>query len=306
MRAAAGQVFVTVGAQHGTLVALLASTRPGDAVLTEALTYPAIKQLARHLKLELHPVAMDGDGLLPDALDDACRRIGAKTLYLIPTLHCATVATMPDERRRAIGAIARRRDLTVIEDDVFGRLPNRRPPPIAAFAPERTLLVTSLSKSIAPWLRIGYLHAPEDRCDAVRVAIHMTCWMVPPLMAELATRWIEDGTAEALAAWQRDEAKAREAIARAILEPVAPALRCGGLHLWLELPRPWRAQAFQAAAERRQVRIVPAEMFAVGHTPPEAVRLALGRPRSQEQLRAGLMVICDLLRRGDDVSANMI
>lgn len=306
LAAAPDQVFVTLGAQHATLVALLASTRPGDAVLTEALTYPAIKQLAQHLKLELHPVAMDAEGLLPDALDEACRRTGGRCLYFMPTLHCATGATAPAERRHAIGAVARRHDLILIEDDVFGRLPDDRPPPVAAAAPERSFYVTSLSKCVAPWLRVGFLHAPADRRDAIRAAIHMTCWMVPPLMAELAAGWIADGTAESLAAWQRGEAKQRQAMAQAVLGPLASQGGGGGFHFWLELPRPWRAAALLAAAERRQVRIVAADMFAVGESAPEAVRLALGRPSSREGLRAGLEVVRDLLRQGNAPPDNVI
>ncbi len=304
--AAAENVFVTLGAQHATLVALLATTRPGDALAIEALTYPAIKQLAQHLKLALHPVAIDADGMLPDALDETCRRTGARCLYLMPTLHCATAATMPAARREAIAAIVRRHGVTAIEDDVFGRLLDHRPPPLAAFAPECSFYVTGLSKSVAPWLRVGYLHAPPDRHEAIRAAIHMTCWMAPPLMVELAARWIEDGTAERLASWQRSEADARQAIAREALRPLAPRLQGGGLHLWLELPKPWRAEAFAAAAERRGLRLVASDLFAVGAPAGEAVRLALGRPGSRDRLRQGLALVRDLLRRGDEPAANVI
>ena len=101
----------------------------------------------------------------------------------------------------------RRRDLTLIEDDVFGFLPPQRPAPLACFAPERTLYITSLSKSLAPGLRVGLLAAPPAQARAARNAVRLSSWMPPPLMAEIARRWIEDGTAEALNAFQRDEAR---------------------------------------------------------------------------------------------------
>ncbi len=296
LETSAEEVVLTVGAQHGVLVSLLATTRPGDLILTESLTYPPLKQIAHHLDLKPRPVAMDGHGLLPQALDAACRKISARVLYCMPTLHSPTTATMPAERRRQIAEIARRHDLTIIEDDVFGFLPDERPPPLAAFAPERCLFVTSVSKSLAPWLRIGYLRVPDANREAVRAAVHMSCWMPPPLMAEIARQWISDGTADRLSSWQRGEAKARQAIACRVLGRFPYQAEPFGLHVWLPLPEPWRADTFGVEAERRGVKVLTGDIFAVGQAPaPQALRLALGRETSRERMTAGLEIVAELL-----------
>lgn len=95
--------------------------------------------------------------MLPDAFRSACRQSAPKALYTVPTLHNPTTAIMPTERRRRIIEIARKYDVTIVEDDVFGFLVPDGPAPIQVLAPDITLHISSLSKSIAPGLRIGYL-----------------------------------------------------------------------------------------------------------------------------------------------------
>ena len=201
--ASSDDVILTNGAQHGIIVALLSVMRPGDVLLTESMTYAPIMPLAQLLGLKLFPVAMDEEGLLPDALDAACKKTAGKTLYCLPTLHSPTTITIKADRRQNIAKIARKHDLIIIEDDVFGFLPKDRPPPLACYAPERTLFITSVSKSLAPGLRVGYLHSPSRFHRSLRAAISLSCWMPPPLMAEVASVWIDEGTASRLNDFQR-------------------------------------------------------------------------------------------------------
>ena len=299
--AAGGDVVLTAGAQHGLMVAMLAVMRPGDVLLTESLTYAPIKAMAQHLGLRLSPVAMDAGGLSPDALAAACRTTAARTLYCLPTLHTPTTITMTAERRREIAAIARTHDLVIIEDDVFGFLPPDRPPPLACFAPERTVLVTSVSKSLAPGLRVGFLHAPGRLRRSLRAAVNLSCWMPPPLMAEIASLWIADGTADRLNRFQRAEAQARQLVAQRALGPNGPQADMFGFHVWLPLPAHWRADAFRVAAERRGVKVLTAETFAVEPAEaPQAIRLCLSHEPTRDRVARGLEIVGDLLGEPGD------
>ena len=141
--AAPEDVLVCTGSQHGLTVVLATLLEPADVLLTEALTYAGVKAVAGLLHLRLKGLAIDADGLRPDALEDACREGGAKALYLIPTHHNPTTAIMPEARRREIVAVARTHGLAIVEDDVHGLLPAERPRPIAALAPERSYYLTS-------------------------------------------------------------------------------------------------------------------------------------------------------------------
>ena len=293
------QVLVTCGAQHGIGVCLAALTRPGDRVLTDALTYSGMQTVSRMLGLRLDGIAGDEQGMRPDLLDAACQSGDAKALYLIPTMHNPTTLTMPEARRREIAAVARRHNLPIIEDDLFTLLVEDVPPPLQAFAPELTYAVTSFSKSVSPGLRIGYVAGPPGAGERLATAVRATCWMAAPLTAEIATRWVLDGTAERVLAGRRSEAAKRRALALRVLQGRRFTCPPGAIYLWLELPEPWRSSDFALEAQRRGVAVTPAQATQVSrHEQPDAVRVCLGPARDHAQLERGLRVLCDILDAG--------
>ncbi|MEU7002506.1 PLP-dependent aminotransferase family protein [Nonomuraea sp. NPDC046570] len=289
------RIMLVNGAQQGICATLLALLRPGDTLLTEQLTYAPLKALAGHLGVQIHALSMDDEGLLPDSLETACRSAAPKLLYCTPTLQTPTAATMSEGRREHIARIAAAHDLVIVEDDVFGFLPDGRPLPLAVFAPDHTVFITSVSKSMAPGLRVGYVHAPDRLFPAISAAIAVSSWMPPPLMAEIASRWIEDGTATRLNEAQRSHAARRQAMARELLSDHVYHAHPQGPHVWLELPEYWTSRAFAAAAERSGVLLNPAESFATGAAAPAAVRLSLSHEISDERVRQGLTIVAALL-----------
>jgi DNA-binding transcriptional MocR family regulator len=293
------EVLVCTGSQHGLTVVLATLLEPGDLLLTESLTYAGLQPVASLLRLRLRGLAIDAHGLRPDALEDACRAGAARALYLIPTLHNPTTAVMPEARRREIAAVARAHGLWVVEDDVHGLLPEERPSPVAALAPERSYYLTSTSKTLAPGLRIAYVAAPPADVPRLAATLRATTWAVAPLTAAIASRWIGDGTADALVAARRGEARARQALARERLDGADFDARPEAYYLWLRLPEPWRSESFAAEARARGALVTPAEAFAVDRAElPHAVRLCLGAVRSRATLVRGLDVVSSLLRTG--------
>lgn len=295
------EVVVTSGAQHGIVVALAAVARPGDVVLTEQLTFYGAKSAAALLSLRLHGVAIDEHGLIPEALEAACRQSAPKALYCIPTLQNPTTAIMPAERREVIAEICQRYGVTVVEDDIYGFLAADGPPPVSSFAPQNSIYINSLSKSVAPGLRVGYLNAPATMHERLTAAMRATTWMAPPIMAELATRMVRSGDAARLAAAQCEEAKARQLIAARHFGDFEFATHPASFHLWLTLPEPWRREEFTAQARRRRVGVAPAELFAVGRAPvPHAVRVGLTAARDRATLERALSTLADLMRESPD------
>ena len=200
-------MLVCTGSQHGLTIVLATLLEPGDVLLTESLTYAGLQPVAGLLRLRLRGLAIDASGLRPDALEEACREGGMKAVYLIPTLHNPTTAVMPAARRREIAAIARAHGLRIIEDDVHGLLATERPAPLATLAPERTYYLTSTSKTLAPGLRIAYVAAPPVDVPRLTASLRATTWAVAPLTAAVASQWIRDGTADAIVAARRQEAR---------------------------------------------------------------------------------------------------
>lgn len=293
--ASEGSVLVTPGAQHALSVVLGRLLRPGDTLLTEALTYPGVRSLAHRFGLRVRGVPLDSEGMLPDALAEACRE-GAAAAYLVPTAQNPTGATMGEARRAEIARVLEKQDVLAIEDDVHALMDPAPGTPLASFAPGHVIHLSTVSKGVAFGLRTAFVHAPERLVDELIAGIHGTVWMAPPLMTEVTLRWLADGTAADLARRKRVEMEARQAMVRAAL-PAAHG-QPFALHSWLPLPDSWRSAALVDALERKGVRVAGAEAFAVGRGPaPNAVRICVGMPATRGELRGALDTIATTLAR---------
>jgi len=300
------QVLVCPGAQGAFAVILALLAEPGDTIATEALTYPGFRSLASHQRLRLRPVAMDRHGLRPDAFRALCLEQRPKALYCTPTLHNPTTATLPLERRQELVALARAFAVPIIEDDAYGAIPAAPLPPLAALAPEQVFHVATLSKCLAPALRIAYLVVPEARhLPRLTAGIRALTSMASPLTATLARTWIDNGTAAEVLREIRAEAVARQAIARDLLPPEQVTSDPEGFHLWLRLPARWSRGEFAERLRAAGIGTVQSDAFAVAEA-PECVRLGLGAAAGREELRQGLELIRDLLAAEPSLSSLVI
>jgi DNA-binding transcriptional MocR family regulator len=295
LQAAADDVVVCSGSQHAVATILATLLQPGEQVLTEGLTYPGMKAVASLLHLDLVGLPLDEDGLLPDALEQACRSGRARVLYCVPTIQNPTTSVMSEVRRAEIARIVRRHGVVIVEDDIHALLPEERPRPLSSFAPELSYSVTSTSKILAPGLRIGYIRAPEGTVERLAAGIRATTWAAAPLMAELAAAWILDGTADVILADRRRGAAERQALAKQVLAAARYRTHPLGYHLWLQLPAPWRSQTFAEQVRERGALVTPAEAFVVGRgSVPHAVRVCLGA-ETPERLKEGLRLVVETL-----------
>ncbi|MFL5279558.1 MAG: PLP-dependent aminotransferase family protein, partial [Rhodopila sp.] len=212
------RVLVCPGAQPALLATLGMLAGPGDTVLTDTLTYPGIRGAAAQLGVQLIGVVADAEGMLPEALEAACREIRPKALYCVPTIHNPTTVTMPLLRRQAIADMMRRYNLPIVEDDAYGLLPSTPLPAIASLAPEISFHIATVSKVLSPALRVAFVVAPDTR-QAVRlcVALRANVLMASPLLTGLLSAWIQDGTARMVVSAIRRESAARQRITREML-----------------------------------------------------------------------------------------
>ena len=301
-------VVLTAGA-HAALIAVLSCVlHAGEHVFAEPLTYPTILPIARLLGLHLHPLQMDGEGLIPDSLEQACRTSPAKVLYVVPTLHNPTTVTLSAERRRALADIARRHDLTIIEDDIFRLLATDTPPEaIRNLAPERTYYITSLSKTLAPGLRVGFIAAPPGKAEHVAVQQLIGGSRVSGLTAEMARAWIESGTADRILGSIKGELAQRRLVALNVFARRQVRVEPGAMFCWLTVPEPWRASEFAGAALAAGIKVTPSNTFATGRRVDEqAVRICLGPPRTRDILKDGLKRLDQLIDKGPSESYRAI
>ena len=284
------RVSVVPGAHSALLAAttVLADKARG-VILAEALTYPGMKAIAEQLGLDLVGIASDQNGLLPAAFDEACGRLKPKALYLNPTLCNPTTRTVPLERRQEIAVLARKHGVPIIEDDPYSLLAETTPPAFATLAPDLTWHVATLSKCLGAGLRVAYVVVPDARsgwnfASAVRAANVM----VSPITAMLATRWIKDGTADALLAAIRAETSARQALVATILPSELVTTDPAAFHAWLALPPRWSRSAFVSHMASCGLGVVASDVFGTGNPLPEAVRICLGGPAIRSVVRTAL------------------
>ncbi len=301
----ADQVIVTSGGQHAMTAVIGALTQPGDIVVTESLTYPGMRRLADFLRLKLHGLPIDQHGIDPEALDAACRNLAPKALYCVTNIHNPLGYVVPEARRREIAEVCRRHGVKIVEDDLYGFLLDEQVPTLGSFAPELGHYVNSVSKSMCPGLRVGYLAIPPEGQDAFAQVVRSTTWMATPLTAEIATNWINNGTGLRLVHQHKAEAVARQQLAQDILGNWEIRTHRASYHLWLSLPEPWSPDNFALEARLRNVAVSPAGTFSLTRNNLSGVRLCLCAPASRETLTRGLETLADLLRQRPTSRAGM-
>jgi DNA-binding transcriptional MocR family regulator len=274
---AAARCFATDGTQGALFLLLAEVVAPGGVLLAEALSYGEIERLAAMLGIATEPVEIDRAGVVPEALERACRRGAARALYCVPTIHNPTAAVMPEDRRHAIVAIARRHGLALIEDEAQGLLAERAPAALGTIAPEITWTIMGLSKCLMMGLRLAYVVGPSVRAVERLVAARRGASMVypNPLAASLAVQLIGSGAARRMLAAVRAEAAARRRIAAAALAGTDHAAADNGLHVWLPVPSQARAEDRVRRAQASGIVVRGGRSFAIGTAGPAGARVSL-------------------------------
>ncbi|MEU6373678.1 PLP-dependent aminotransferase family protein [Streptomyces sp. NPDC046909] len=312
-------VLFTGNARQAIAATLASLVRPGGRVGVEELTYPLVKEIAARLGIALVPLAGDVEGPLPEAVAAAHRTAPLSALYLQPTLHNPTSLTVGRERRRQLAAAVADLGLPVVEDRIWSFLHSGTPDspgtpdPLATHAPGLTHVVDSLSKRVAPGLTVGFVVAPRERLHAVAAAIRSGGWSAGRFALEAAVRVTGAGVVRRLVESKRADAAERQRIVAEELEGLGGGGESGrGIpgargvvrahpqvyYAWWELPAPWRADTFAAAAAAHGIAVTPGPAFAVDPSrTPDAVRLGLASTAVPD-LRRALRTLAGVARTG--------
>jgi DNA-binding transcriptional MocR family regulator len=291
----ADDVYAVSGGQTALMTLFLALARPGETVLTEELTWPGALSVGRLTGIRLMPVVLDEEGMVPEAFEAACQAYRPRFVYTMPTLHNPTMTTASTARRLEIVRIARAHNVLIVEDDAYGFLVEPRATPYCQLARDITIYLTSLSKSVAPTLRVGYMAVPPPLHKAMRAAMRATTAMVSPLLLELATHLINSGAALDAIRFQTEAAHRRQCLVASILRDPAPVRT--SLHYWLRLPPDMGNGVFVADALANGVAVTPGDAFTVlpGHD-PGGVRLCLCAESSQARVEEALHTLARLMQ----------
>uniref|UniRef100_UPI0006E2DCBB aminotransferase-like domain-containing protein n=1 Tax=Streptomyces graminilatus TaxID=1464070 RepID=UPI0006E2DCBB len=270
-------LLVTTGSQQALSLLATALIDPGDVVLVESPCYLAALQVFGLAGARVVAVAGDADGIDPGELAELVVRHRPKLLYTVPNFQNPTGRTMTAERRAAVAEIAARLGLWIVEDDPYGelRFEGRRVPWIASCpgAEDRTVLLGSFSKVMAPGLRLGWLRAPAELLRACVVAKQAADLHTPTVNQLAAARYLADRD---LDAHVRRVARVYGERRDAMLDGIGDALPEGstwtrpegGMFLWARLPESYDTGALLRRAVDSGVAYVPGASFCAGEAGP--------------------------------------
>ncbi len=299
-RPQAENIVPTLGAHAAIVAVISAMTSPGDHIVFEHVTYSQISRSAGLLGRRTVLARSDDNGLIPEDFEHVCAQRHPKIAFLMPSAQNPTLTTMPAKRRYQIADIARRHNVWLIEDDLYGAMSDDSSPLLAECAPDRTFLVNGLSKTVAAGVRGGWVACPAHTAQRVRVAHKMITGGMPFLLAETCARLVLSGEAAACRTKSIAENNARLALAKRILEGHDFRTLPNIPFLWLALPEPWLSGTFKKAAYEEGVLIDDEDEFKAGRSDQtfHRARIGISTPRSRKELAEGLQVLRRLLDGG--------
>ncbi|MDE2444869.1 MAG: PLP-dependent aminotransferase family protein [Alphaproteobacteria bacterium] len=295
-------IFVTSGAFLGLVTTLGALCEPGEAVMAENINYSLLKSTFKNAKLNIHPLEMDHEGLTPSSFEHAARSKVSRCVYVVPTLQNPTTSTMSMARREHIVAIARRFDITIIEDDIFRLLDARvQPPTLYSLAPERTYHITSLSKTLAPGLRIGFVVTPRGQDRTLRGYVRTMPSRPVSLAGEVARYWIESDAASQILSRTRNEFASLRAAFVEVFRGASYRCEPGAPYAWLELPPQWTGVRFASTLLAHNIRVSSGGLFELTpHSAPRHIRICFGAVAPGFRVRQAFETIRSLMNDADE------
>jgi DNA-binding transcriptional MocR family regulator len=290
-------VVISAGAHLGLITVLEAIGEGQVGVLAERTNYALLRTTFKNTHLNPLGVEMDDDGMLPDALVKQHKSTGCRLLYLVPTLQNPTTHTMSAKRREEIVAVAQKFDITIIEDDIFRLLDARvQPPTFYELAPERTFHITSLSKTLAPGLRIGFVVSPQGQERILRSHIRNMAARTVGITGEIARYWIETDMASSILERARSELTARRNVFVEVFKNQSFRCAPGAPYAWLQLPKHWSPPRFAQSLAQRKIKVTPGNLFELNQgTPSQHIRICFGHPKVGWRVREAFETIHDLM-----------
>jgi len=272
--ATAEGVVIVSGSQQGIDLVARVLLDPGATVLVENPSYIAALQAFSAYEVEVVALPGDSSGLQTELLEDAVREHRPALIYVVPEFQNPRGTTLAAHRRQELASVALRHDIPVLEDDPYGALRFRGTPstPIAALADGLTFHLGTFSKTLAPGLRLGWVHGPKALMRSITVAkqacdLH-TATLTQHAVVELMKTFDYQAHLERIRAEYRRRC---EAMLRALERTMPAGTRWsnpdGGLFVWLELPAGLRDDEVCREAIEHAVAAVPGSGFFVG--PPQ-------------------------------------
>ncbi len=265
------EVIVTTGAHQAIGLATALLGAPGQSVLVEEATYPGALDIVRGAGMRPVGVALDGEGVLPDALESLLERVRPAFIYLVPSHQNPTGSVLPAARSRRVAELSARFRVPVVEDMALRHLeidPRPVPAPIASHAPDASsMAIGSASKVLWGGLRVGWIRAARPVVERL-MRLKIVADLGSPILAQALVAELLPHFDEAVAERRVFLAERYAALSAALgthLPDWTWDVPRGGCTLWVRMPS-GDARALGQVAQRCGVNVVPGQaLSAEGH-----------------------------------------
>lgn len=295
------RILITTGAQQGIDLVLRTFTEPGDAVAVAVPTYAQLFGAFEAHGLELVPIPSRDGVADPAALRRALARSDVRLLYVMPSFHNPTGATLDTAQRDALVRLVAETDVPIVEDEYECelRFAGDAAPALAHLDPRgRTVTVRSFSKGLFPGVRIGWVEGPPDVLGPMTALKRFCDLESSPLLQAALLEFLRSGDMDDYLVAMRRELAERHRAARAALAAAMPdgTRFCepeGGLALWVELPPGCDSDRIARAAAREGVLVTPGHVFDPAGAPSRGFRMSLSHAPA-ERIAAGVEILARL------------
>lgn len=291
------QVLTASGGQNSMAAVLTGLFQPGNRLGVDPLVYPGLKSAAKLFGVQLIPIQQENGEMSEEGLRYAIKNDGIRGIYVMPDYQNPTTHTMTAGCREMIARVAKEFNLIVIEDGINSLLRMEERKAIYADAPEQTIFLLSLSKTVNPALRLAYLAVPRQYYQAIDNALYNINLSQSSLLLELSSRMIVSGQLDTLLERRRQGLILRNQITNQALSQYDVLGDNTSLSRWLRLPQGVTGTEFEHIALEHGVLVYGAERFTVGkNAPVGAARLAICAPNRPKELEHGLLILNEILR----------
>ena len=298
----AENILFSAGGQNAITAILASLFKSGDKIGTNKFIYPGLKTVAKMLGIQVIPIEEENNEITKKGLIHACKNEKIKGVYLIPDYSNPTIYSISDKGRRNIAEVAKSFDLIVIEDAINSMLRNKKSIPIAEYLKENTIYISSLSKTIAPGLRLSYIYSPKAYYEKIKTALYNINITVSSFLVEVASRIINSKDLEKIINERKKRIVYRNKIFNKYLGDyeVLGEEQCP--FRWLILPEYFTGKSFELCAKKFGVRVYSSDRFSVGGKKSiNAIRIAITSAKSNEEFEKGIKIIKNLLENNDEM-----
>jgi len=292
--AAPESIITTQGATESMALALRATTTPGDLVAVEAPTFFGILQLIKELELKVVEIPMfASSGMDLDRLEDLAAKHPLKACIVQPSYQNPLGSCMSPDAKRRLVDLAEAHDFVLIEDDLYGELGHGGPRPLALAHYDRDGRVIhcgSVSKSIAPGLRVGWV-IPGEQIERI-CELKRVLYPANPTVSELVVAEFLDagGYERHLQRCRTHYAERCSTIREAILKafPDGTKVNCpqGGFVLWIEMAEDFDSEKFAVEAFAKGISLIPGSLFSPTCKLKNCLRLSCGHEFDARAIKA--------------------